>query len=97
MRLPLKPEKSIGINDFRISVDLPISSIDEQFDDFTNNEIYKNTIISTNSLIPIWPYQYGIVGTDSITLKGSTMNPFEKEKKYFFQLDTSRFLEVCGR
>ena len=91
MRLPLKPEKSIGINDFRISVDLPISSIDEQFDDFTNNEIYKNTIISTNSLIPIWPYQYGIVGTDSITLKGSTMNPFEKEKKYFFQLDTSRF------
>ena len=67
--LPLKAEKSIGINDFRISVDLPISTIDEQFDDFTNNEIYKNTVISTNSLIPIWPYQYGIVGTDSITLK----------------------------
>ena len=29
-RLPLKPEKSIGINDFRISVDLPISIINEQ-------------------------------------------------------------------
>ena len=83
MRLPLKPEKSIGINDFRISVDLPISSIDEQFDDFTNNEIYKNTIISTNSLIPIWPYQYGIVGTDSITLKGSTMNPLKRKKIFF--------------
>ena len=61
-RLPLKPEKSIGINDFRISVDLPISTINEQYDDFNNNEIYKSTIISTNSLIPIWPYEYSIVG-----------------------------------
>ena len=92
-RLPLKPEKSIGINDFRISVDLPISTINEQYDDFNNNEIYKSTIISTNSLIPIWPYEYSIVGDDSVTLKGSTMDPFELEKRYFFQIDTSRFYD----
>ena len=91
--MPLKPEKSIGINDFRISVDLPISTINEQYDDFNNNEIYKSTIISTNSLIPIWPYEYSIVGDDSVTLKGSTMDPFELEKRYFFQIDTSRFYD----
>ena len=35
----------------------------------TITKFIKSTIISTNSLIPIWPYEYSIVGDDSITAK----------------------------
>ena len=45
--IAFKTRKSIGINDFRISVDLPIST--NEHDDFNNNEIYKSTI--TNQFI----------------------------------------------
>ena len=88
-RIPTNASIGIGVNNFTIKADLPITFIEEQQDEYINNEISKTIIISSNALFPIWPYDYSIIGNQIETLKGSTMNPFESEKKYFFEIDTT--------
>ena len=89
-KIPTNNNISIGINNFNIKADLPISFIDEQQDEFTNNEIQNKSIVfSSNAIFPIWPYNYSIVGNQIETLKGSTMNPFEPLKTYLFEIDTT--------
>lgn len=79
----------IGINDFTIRVDLPFSMIKEQYDEYTNNEISFSTFISSNELLPIWPYEYAIIPWDTITCKASTLNPFASVADYIFEIDTT--------
>ena len=88
-KMPTDLSISIGINNFTIQADLPFSQIVEQQDEFINNEISKTIIISSNAILPIWPYDYSIIGDQIINLKGSTMNPFEPQKNYLFEIDTT--------
>jgi hypothetical protein len=46
-------------------------------------------IINGTGIVPIYPYEFAIIPTDTITLKASTINPFEKTKNYIFQMDTT--------
>ena len=78
-----------GVNVFNIKIDLPISFIAEQQDELSNNQISKEIFISSNALIPVWPYEYAIIGDKIDTLKASTMNPFEALKLYHFEIDTT--------
>jgi len=89
VKIPVNPNISVGFNQFEISVDLPLSQIDEQYDEFNNNRINKTIIILSNSIEPIWPYEYAIIGNQIDTLKGSTMNPFESLNNYIFEIDTT--------
>ena len=66
---------AVGLNSFIIKADLPLSNINEHFDENTNNQITFSTYISSNDLIPIWPYEYAIIPSDTITCKASTINP----------------------
>tara|TARA_B110000285_G_scaffold186428_1_gene211783 strand:+ start:8415 stop:13628 length:5214 start_codon:yes stop_codon:yes gene_type:complete len=84
-----KPEISIGQNIFTISIDLPISTIQEAFDENSNNRIQYLMNISSNSIIPVWPYDLSIVGNKSDTLRVSTINPLEATNTYYFEIDTS--------
>ena len=88
-KMPTDLSISVGINNFTIKADLPFSQIDEQQDEFINNEVSKTIIISSNAILPIWPYDYSIIGEQIINLKGSTMNPFEPQKNYLFEIDTT--------
>ena len=69
-KIPTNNNISIGINNFNIKADLPISFIDEQQDEFTNNEIQNKSIVfSSNAIFPMWQYNYSIVGNQIETLK----------------------------
>ena len=85
-----KPEISIGQNIFTISIDLPISTVQEAFDENGNNRIQYLMNISSNSIIPVWPYDLSIVGNPSDTLRVSTINPLEATNTYYFEIDTTR-------
>jgi hypothetical protein len=80
---------AVGLNNFTIKADLPFSIIDEHFDETTNNQIPFSTYISSNDLIPIWPYKYAIIPSDTITCKASTINPFASTNQYVFEIDTT--------
>ena len=80
---------AVGLNSFIIKADLPLSNINEHFDENTNNQITFSTYISSNDLIPIWPYEYAIIPSDTITCKASTINPFAPTNQYVFEIDTT--------
>jgi hypothetical protein len=80
---------AVGLNNFTITADLPFSIIDEHFDETTNNQISFSTYISSNDLVPIWPYKYAIIPSDTITCKASTINPFALTNQYIFEIDTT--------
>jgi len=80
---------AVGLNNFTIKADLPFSIIGEHFDETTNNEISFSTYISSNDLMPIWPYEYAIIPSDTITCKASTINPFAPNNQYVFEIDTT--------
>lgn len=79
----------VGLNNFSIQADLPVSTIGEHYDEITNNQIIFSTYISSNDLIPIWPYEYAIIPSDTITCKASTVNPFAATEQYLFEIDTT--------
>lgn len=83
------PEKSIGRNVFDISIDLPVSFVEEAEDETNNNQLQHIINISSNSIIPIWPYDFGIIGNDIDTLRVSTINPLEAINTYYFEIDTT--------
>ncbi len=89
LRIPTKHQTTNGLNTFDISVDLPLSVVEEQYDETNNNQIVFSTYVSTNGLKPIWPYEYGIIPNDTATLKASTLNPFEPMTNYIFEIDTT--------
>ena len=84
-----QPENSVGQNIFTISIDLPISTIGEAYDESGNNRIQYLMNISSNSIIPVWPYDLSIVGTPTDTLRVSTINPLESSNTYYFEIDTN--------
>ena len=45
--------------------------------------------ISSNSIIPVWPYDLSIVGAPTDTLRVSTINPLESSNTYYFEIDTN--------
>jgi hypothetical protein len=55
--LPLDPAKAEGINRITAKVDIP-SFIDEVFDEFVNNQAFRNLFILINGVIPIIPYEF---------------------------------------
>ena len=81
--------KSIGQNNFEISIDLPISTIVEAYDETGNNLIDYKMNISSNSINPVWPYNLSIIGNYRDTLRVSTINPLQPSNTYYFEIDTS--------
>ena len=81
--------KSIGQNIFEISIDLPISNIEEAYDEIANNTINYTINISSNSINPVWPYNLSIIGNSYDTLRVSTINPLQPSNTYYFQIDTT--------
>lgn len=86
--IPLYANKGIGINEFTAMVDIP-SIVTEQYDELSNNQITKQVIFDFEGIYPVWPYNYAVVPNDTITLKGSTVNPFADVAQYRFEIDTT--------
>jgi hypothetical protein len=97
MKIPFYPSVGIGLNKFRVEVDLP-SNIDEQYDETTNNQIVKSFFINVDGIEPILPQNFAVVPNDSITLYASTINPIASFNNYRFEIDTvSNFSSAFAR
>jgi len=88
LRMPVQPDIATGMNQFNVLVDLP-SFIDEQYDEFSNNQIMKDFFINIDGIVPVLPYNYAVVPSDSVVLKASTINPLAAYNTYRFEIDTT--------
>jgi len=86
--IPLYANIGVGINNFSVKVDIP-SVIAEQYDEVNNNQLTKQVLFDIDGIYPVWPYDYAVVPNDTITLKGSTVNPFAGMLTYRFEIDTT--------
>ena len=86
--IPFYANSAVGINEFQVSVDQP-SIIDEQYDEINNNTLSRQVIFDVDGIYPVFPYDYAVVPNDTITLKGSTVNPFAESAIYRFEIDTT--------
>lgn len=86
--IPFYNNIGVGINTFTASVDIP-SLIDEQYDEIGNNVYSKQVLFDVDGIYPVWPYNYAVVPNDTVTLKGSTVNPFAGFANYRFEIDTT--------
>lgn len=86
LNLPVDPIKGPGLNKLTIYADAA-----QQVDELSelNNSVTINFGVTTNKLIPIFPYEYAIHPTNTAVLKASTGNPFADERTYVFQIDTT--------
>ncbi len=71
-------------------VNVMLDSYNEVSELNENNNSSGNVplLINGTGINPIYPYQFAIIPTDTITLKASTVNPFAKTTNYVFQMDT---------
>lgn len=88
-----------------VSVKLPVSFLDAGFNslilwvdpDLIIQEMQENNnyilnyefFISSDELIPIWPYNYMVLPDTPITLKANTLDIFAPSREYVFQIDTT--------
>ncbi|MBL4708389.1 MAG: hypothetical protein JKY48_08140, partial [Flavobacteriales bacterium] len=84
--LPINSLTDVGKNEFTFLID-PLSQIKEL--DENNNRVDFEVLIRSGEIIPIYPYNYSIIGSQSPTLNASTAFAFEVEKSYVFELDTT--------
>lgn len=84
---------SFGLNQFYIKADAGDSiSFQGEIDELSelNNEITTSLFISSEDIVPIFPYDYAIVNDQAVTLTASTVDPFVGQRQYIFQIDTSQ-------
>lgn len=86
--IPLYANIGVGINNFKLSVDIP-SQIEEQYDEMNNNTTEKTLFIDIDGIYPVWPYDYAVIPNDTVTVKASTVNPFADFNTYRFEIDTT--------
>lgn len=84
--IPIAALNSTGLNSFSLIID-PNNAIPELNE--LNNRLDFDVLIRSGEIIPVYPYNYSIVGQQGITLKASTAFALEKEYSYVFELDTS--------
>jgi hypothetical protein len=88
LKIPMQPNIAVGLNEFKISIDLP-STVVEQYDEIGNNQITKNLFINIDGILPVEPYEYAVVPKNLVTVKASTINPIAPLRTYLFELDTT--------
>jgi len=84
--LPVDITRGIGLNTFTVTLDAQFW-IDELSE--TNNTASTTLNITSNDITPVYPYEYAIVPSLNVTLKGSTGNPFAAAQDYIFEIDTT--------
>lgn len=86
--LPTDQQRGIGLNRIRIVVD-QFGQIAE-FNEANNSTTPDvDLLIQGNVLVPVYPYAFAVIPTDTITLKASTVNAMSPARTYRFELDTT--------
>ncbi|MBK7762302.1 MAG: hypothetical protein IPI46_02885 [Bacteroidetes bacterium] len=86
VRIPVQGNLALGDNSLEIILDQS-GFIDEISE--TNNTLKRVFNVYNDDLVPVYPYEFGIVNIQGLTLKASTLNPFAPLKTYVLQIDTT--------
>lgn len=89
LSIPIRDQNfGLGINSFNIKIDA-----DETYSEISeaNNEIKNigNLLIENDDIIPIFPYEYSIVSTNTAKLIAMSTLINRPTRSYVFQIDTS--------
>lgn len=86
VKFPVHLVKASGMNFFEAYADFDdqVSEPNEN-----NNKISVPLYIKSNAVVPVFPYQFAIVPSDTVTLKASTGDPFAASRGYRFEIDTT--------
>jgi len=86
--IPLDIQRAVGINNFTVWLDF-FNEADE-FNEANNQNIPAAPLVILGSaIIPVYPYNFAVIPTDTITLKASTVNPMEPYRAWRFEIDTT--------
>lgn len=96
-RLPTLGKISVGLNRLYIQIDKENTVVELPNPDAElNNHLVSSNgdegipfYVVDNGATPIYPSQFGIVGTADIVLKASTSNALAPEEKYLIEIDTT--------
>ncbi len=77
-----------GVNNFSIKIDA-----DDMIDEYSelNNEVSITQVVTSDDIIPIYPYEFCIVNDPNFILKFSTADNFIGNRQYIFQIDTTEY------
>lgn len=92
-QVPVGGAQALGINYFNIRIDA-LSEIAERPNPAAeqNNEVLRYAVaISSEAIIPVYPYEFAIVPHQNIELRASTGNAFAPAQNYVFQIDTTAY------
>lgn len=86
IRFPVRLVKAAGMNYFEV-----IADFDDQVSETNenNNKLSVPLYIRSSAIIPVFPYSFSIVPSDTVTLKASTGDPFASARNYRFEIDTT--------
>jgi hypothetical protein len=88
VRMPVDFINGVGINSINVQLDF-FEEVDE-LDNVTNNNLTDfSVVISTGSLIPIYPYEYAVIDDPVTSLVASTGDVFAPNRDFVFQIDTT--------
>lgn len=86
--IPVDQQRGIGLNKIAIKVDY-LSFVDEMDENNNSTQPDLDLLIHGSAIVPVYPYEFAVIPTDTITLRASTVNPLEPLKQYRFELDTT--------
>lgn len=90
-------KSSVGLNKFFITVDkdddveelpAPVAELNNELKNLTG-ELGTTLFIVDNSATPVYPTNFGIVGSQELVLKASTADALAPKQKYILELDTT--------
>jgi hypothetical protein len=84
--VPLNATTDVGLNNYTVKIDAN-NKFDELSED--NNQATFSLFIYSESLIPLYPKDFGIVHEQGVTLKASTLNAFAPLRNYRLEIDTT--------
>lgn len=79
--------KGTGLNKFYITLDRNNQVAELNENNNTTGEV--DFLINGGDIIPVYPFEFSIIQTDTITLKASTADLLAPSKNYIFQIDTA--------
>ncbi len=84
--IPIDKTADLGLNKYKVTIDAPnrYAEVSE-----LNNTATLELFISSDNLVPVYPYEFAIVNEQGITLKASTLNPFRPTGRYLLEMDTT--------
>lgn len=86
IKFELNKQKGLGINTFTVNVDVndDVTELNEN-----NNSGVYTLDIKSSDVIPVYPAKYSIIPNSNVKLICSTVDPFTKSNKYYFEIDTN--------